>query len=768
MFDIKRLLASACLVVLVLCPTKAQKSATAPQPTPPRDTFLDHHTGQLARNPEGLSVKLRLADGKQQFRIGEVIRLELSFSSSLPDTYSLNNASYDRSGRLEIDSFVLDHSDGVTDPLRDYFHDGSWHMMGGLYSMSTVNKTEQVVNYDLNEWIRFSRPGKYRLYVVSGRISKGKPYSRSEGAELSPLTNLVEFEIVPADQKWEQQTIALATSVLDSSAKDKERRAAARVLRFLGTEAALKEIIKRFRGQDRACDFEYDFSLIGTPQRSFTVKQMEAALDASEQPITSSFIRTLSLLSCQIEDREPLPAYPSNEGEREAWQQQYQEHRAACDNITQRYLERLAIAVKQKQRAALALSLQTLIEDNSAPDEVKRKDLATSLATVFLDLPLETQRGLLEGHWQKISDPALLPVLRELSKRPPDMHEIPASFPGVALQRLYELAPEEGRQLILEEIQRPKPRVGIEILGLLPDKELPAFEDLIVERAINSDGGYRDQETGVALVERYASRASLPRLRVAYEKQIGTLGCTVQEGLISYFLRYDEPFGLEMLRNALAARKKTRCFANALTTAARKKSSPEFEQLALESLDDKNEDVMFQGVQVLAKYGAGPEKDRVKSRIKQQLDEWREEKRDPDAAISSSNFVHLGNFAEGLLQTYARAQAWLVDEAELQELAEWCLNEQCRGQLKNSVAQSNSEIGYSNSMSEGITFSVAQYGALSLAELKQKLAQFPKRTVFTWSPQREGREKEADVFAELKEYLEGFGMKVTRPKRTEK
>jgi len=61
-------------------------------------------------------VKLRLADGKQQFRIGEIVRLELSFSSTLPDTYALNNASYDAAGRLEIDRFVLDHTDGVPTP----------------------------------------------------------------------------------------------------------------------------------------------------------------------------------------------------------------------------------------------------------------------------------------------------------------------------------------------------------------------------------------------------------------------------------------------------------------------------------------------------------------------------------------------------------------------------------------------------------------------------------------------------------------------------
>ena len=145
---------------------------------------------------------------------------------------------------------------------------------------------------------------------------------------------------------------------------------------------------------------------------------------------------------------------------------------------------------------------------------------------------------MIEYNWQQISDPAMLPVLHQLYEHPPDLHESPRPFPGIALRRIYELAPAEGRQLILEEMKRPKLRVGFSVFRLLPDKELPELEDTIVARAIG-----RGDETSTALIPRYVSAASLPRLRTAFENQIGQLACLQQGHLISYFLQLDPNFG---------------------------------------------------------------------------------------------------------------------------------------------------------------------------------------------------------------------------------
>ncbi len=58
-----------------------------------------------SKNPSDISFVIRLAGDKKQFRQGEIVRLEMSFSSGAPNKYKLETRSYDRSGRLHMDNF---------------------------------------------------------------------------------------------------------------------------------------------------------------------------------------------------------------------------------------------------------------------------------------------------------------------------------------------------------------------------------------------------------------------------------------------------------------------------------------------------------------------------------------------------------------------------------------------------------------------------------------------------------------------------------------
>lgn len=735
------------------------------------DAFVQNHQQLVAKNPEGLTVTLKLKDSKPQFHVGEIIHLELSFASSLPETYVFDNASYDRSGRLDIDSFVLDHSEGVADPLYDYYHKSFWAFMGGgLRGIGALGTKPEVINYDLNEWLRFDKRGKYRLYVISHRLSKGKPYHQGN-APIEPVSNVIQFEIVPGDREWEQKTLSEAMKALDSAPKDQfmvgenPHRSACRVLRFIGTESAVKEIVKRFRGQDRDCDFEYFIGLQSAPDRAFTVAQMEVALDAPDQPVPGSFLSELAFLSYLVQNPQPLPEFPQGEVERKAWQLQWEARKAVYDKIAEQYAQRLAIAVKIKRGAAAAITTETLINlernGKSKDSESRRKELAAALAKVFLHLPVETQRNLLEYRWTQTSDPAMLPVLRQLYDHPPDMHIIPQPFPGLALHRIYDLAPEEGRQLILDEIRRPELRIKISVLGLLPDKELPQLEDSIVERAIN-----RTDETAMALVARYASPASLPRLRAGLENRVGELACAEQASLLSYFLRADQAFGLEMVKKAVLSRQHTHCYPEVLTAAAGETITPEFAALSREFLDDNDEEVVYRAVKVLCAQGSSQDKPKIKAAIKKILDQWRQEKKNPDAAVSGTNFVFAGYFAESMLRTYAYATAWLTEPDEFEELAALCLTEQCRQQLtpKDLTADTAINFFYFQGNDES-RFQLGSYDALSWSGLKRKAIQFPKGTKFTWNNTGGAPDKDEQRFEELKTYLKEHGSELVRYER---
>jgi len=52
-------------------------------------------------------LKVRTADGGSTYRIGERIRLKLSFTSAEAKRYEINEAGYDRSGRMGYESFQV-------------------------------------------------------------------------------------------------------------------------------------------------------------------------------------------------------------------------------------------------------------------------------------------------------------------------------------------------------------------------------------------------------------------------------------------------------------------------------------------------------------------------------------------------------------------------------------------------------------------------------------------------------------------------------------
>src|SRR3989442_11941035 len=82
--------------------------------------FEERHERDLAMNPADLHFRLSPRTGQPQFHIGERISINLEFSSDSPEKYKLNGATYDRSGRLPTEEFVLDGKD-VADPYLDYF-----------------------------------------------------------------------------------------------------------------------------------------------------------------------------------------------------------------------------------------------------------------------------------------------------------------------------------------------------------------------------------------------------------------------------------------------------------------------------------------------------------------------------------------------------------------------------------------------------------------------------------------------------------------------
>lgn len=270
--------------------------------------------------PTDVTLRLSLNKGQTIFRRGEIVALTAEYSSTAEKKYSLSTRGYDRSGRLVgVEDFCLDPANG-TDPLADYFNGAGMCIQGGLSSELDVGTKPFSVNLELNEW-KSVPVGSYRLSVVGHRVvipSENGPYA--PGAQPVPLrSNEVEFQVVEAEPAWQTAQLAAAESVLDSSdPSGEETKHAARVLRFLGSEPATREIVRRFwSSSDQPFGWDLKFGWYGSPFRSTVINAMKSALKDPQHPVTQDFVQNLATLELQADPKTKLPIF--DEQNQEAW-----------------------------------------------------------------------------------------------------------------------------------------------------------------------------------------------------------------------------------------------------------------------------------------------------------------------------------------------------------------------------------------------------------------------------------------------------------------
>src|SRR6266542_771409 len=344
-------------------------------------------------------LKVSIASNQREFRIGETIPLQLSFSSTVKDRYQVNMAQYDRSGRMDYEHFTVSPAQGAVDPLVTYNWGG-----GGLTGFQFLSSAPWTIKLNLNEWLRFTQPGEYRLVISSNRVGVRDPSSPSGTSPVTARSNELTLKIVAADPAWQKRIFKDAVANLDAPAPLKaeqmeeyaiSRRQAVETLRFLGTPDAVREMAKRMRGEDSSgLDHVYMLGLISSPERSVARTALEEALADPDHPIDINFLYALRMVNSDTN------------GTKTNWRE-----------AQQRVVEELLAALPSKRGKALSISLSTALSQawdlNALPQQTTDK-LAGQLVSMFDQLPLNEQNTLLSFRWDKIKNPALLPILKPL------------------------------------------------------------------------------------------------------------------------------------------------------------------------------------------------------------------------------------------------------------------------------------------------------------------------------------------------------------------
>lgn len=660
-----------------------------------------------------VTLTLQLADQRRQFRPGEAIAVELAFSSATAKRFTVDGATYDRSGRLTIDEFVIDRVDDVSDPMLDYFGSIGGYIGGGIRGIGVLGEKPFTVKLELNEWFRFDKPGAYRLAVKSRRVTDE---SVTPHAVVPVQSNTVTFEILPRDATWEASQLESARRIIDAK-QAHGARAGCRMMRFLGTEAAAMEMIRRYGADtDQGCDFDYMAGLFSAANRAAVVQAMEAGLRAADQPVTGSYLRTLSTLSVYLQHPEFRPAQTRETKGRLVAGGELSRRSDLIAAAMSMYGDIVTAAMLDKTDRARAITLaeaQALAQRHPSATSAASRD---QLAAAFLDLPVERQANLLESQWRTLAGPAMLPVLRRLIASAPT--DAPSAA-DLALRRLAQLAPDEARPLILREIVNPRRGATLKTLGSLPDAELPDLDEAL---AANFEAS--NTEIHAALVQRYATRKIAPRILASAGDKIGAMACNQQASILAYFLRVDEATGSTLLDRAMTSRA-TGCWRS-LNQIAALRMTPVVQRRATADLDNPEPDVVIAAIQTLGQHGSPA----ALEPLRMAFERWHAAWADRAAELAYSRAAERPNARQAMVedafrQAIGTSRGWLVRTGELRELQSLCVTDNCR------IHEDDTRI-----MLWGINepdeshIELAQYRFTSIAALEEKLSQYPRGTAF--------------------------------------
>jgi hypothetical protein len=700
-------------------------------------------------NPPGdISLHLSLKNGQTVFREGEIIALTAEYKADTKKKYILNNRGYDRSGRLDgVEVFCIDPDRGV-DPLRDYFNGVFAFMGGGLSSEQDPGEKPYVVELELNEWQSLP-PGSYRLSIVGNRIALQAKHAQPNPNDRSvPLqSNPVEFQVVQSDPGWQSVQLALAATSLDSpNATEEERNHAARVLRFLGSEAATQELAHRFWSGAQTYGWDMKFGLFGSKYRVVAIQEMKGAITNPQHPVTREFVNTLATLELQSDPKYRLPPYDPKT--KDVWNKAREAYSAELDRRIAEYMSEAAASTQAKSGEAQALTASELLQSGvllNPEDKIRWRQM---LLASWDSLPVNTQNELIGYRWSDVGGPEWLPVLERIVEDKPNPNRaVGRPARDEALRRIGEIDPDLGGRLTLEEIANPNGDIGIDVLGLLPERELPQIEAPTIERI--KSGGH---DIDFSLMDRFASAGALDQMKLIYDAHRGKWACTPQTAMLRYFLRISPDYGAKETSLALAERKTTGCFRTQLSNLMGYLRLPQMEQLAIDRLDDPSPSVARDAAEALQNYGSPKAEAALWARLEAFHRKWKD-KPDDQLHPNPGEIVYDqdSGLEEALVQAIANGQAWVANGDTIHRLKG--LSSPVMQPTLDNIAESLMHGEFAGALTwypDGeLHFAVGWYNGTGMAALKEKLAQFRAGSHFGLSMSKGDQEAHRRELAEL-------------------
>lgn len=625
---------------------------------------------------DNVEVRLSLADGKTVYRMGETIRLMLSFTANR-DGYTLDQ--HTSKPAPSLDEVILSPSAGVFEWAKEYRRGAPYYNDVIINAKLSAAPTDLTLL--LNNFVRFDKPGKYSVKVKTKRVSTGD-YTEKNWSQLSLTTDEVNFEIKEMSEAEEEQEVKRLSALLDASGDWREQTKIAEQLSNLTGDASTREKVRRFFTSQSVSPGNYHgeirWGLFIARNRALVIKLLEDALRDTNREANHTLLGMLSSLR-QLQEEANLPItdiVPKGF---------FGENNERYLKIQQAYLKELVESLARrtgKNRTTTAIAiLQSLPRENPPLDTLGK--VREILLKEFDNLDILDREYLLSAYWEKLRDPMLLPSIERMltDKNLPQTYSY--NVRTTAIKRLIELDKLKARPFVVAEIHNPISFIDVDVLSSLDDKFLPEVDDALLEQ-IRETGQLKTKNRDYVLLRqktllaaRYATAKIYDGLLEVYKSYGDQWFADAKGSLLGYFARHNDKEAIPLIEQALA--KLGSGYESSFFSDLTKMNYPKgVDDFLRKHLAGDDSEAVSNAAYLMSKYGTEANKKLIQARYNRWLKEWSGRGAEPDAEETDAKINYQAMFQINMIEALIRAEAWKLPDAEIERLKQSCITEKCR------------------------------------------------------------------------------------------
>ncbi len=667
-----------------------------------QSSFEARHQQALDANPADVHLKIAIDPSQAAFHIGETIRVKYEFTADAPGKYVAAARYFDRSQRSVLESFFTDRPADARDPLWEFwdFHSAlsGAHLFAPRDPTLKLGVTSQFDSIELTHYLRFSRPGRYRLYVVTHSAIPPSTAVKEQGGPAIASENVVTLQILPQDLAAASKEVNEIVARAHQQPSPRFTPVEAFRLFEIATSKARKAAASLYTHRNNY-GYSDDIALatvLAAPTHVEAIALLRAKMSDTTMVVDENLIQELALL--QFAQKNPMLTgsviRAADRSALAAWRSHL------CDQIVANW-ELVAASVGKRAPDIRASTLHSLdhlstyyFGSELLPVPAADRDrIRSEHLAAMPDLPpQELANDLLNFRWsQTLPSDRVLGVLTQIYAAPPVQN---ASFiRETALKEIAKLDAQKAQVLFrarVLEFDSPLDWNRIRSMNLPASPEFDAELVRILE-----DRWTERMSRAAPIIGLYASDSILDRVKNIYEIYGPDWPCSMQAGILTYFLRVDPAYGVEKLGPALSAyynRGGSDCHQeNLLVDLALLRNGPELQPFVSAALNDPRPRVAAAGARVTA-FG-----DQAKIPLPPLLKRLRalhEEWADYDTR-SGSDSEYLSRWNSGyselervLTTDFVNGSDSADNAAIWKQALEVCVTDFCRNNLRQRMARS--------------------------------------------------------------------------------